>query len=130
MKDAAMNGLAPMRYSSNISVIKSFFFITNHNVYAWPAFSCCCRSELTPVSERKDQNPYRKLVRVTIRSYNISVINLNSSILLPFPFRGMGRMRPYPDLRGHRVRGGPMGMGPPPPPPPPHLRGPFPPIPR
>ncbi|XP_018528137.1 splicing factor 3B subunit 4 isoform X2 [Lates calcarifer] len=51
------------------------------------------------------------------------------------PMRGMGRMRPYPDLRGHhRGRGGPMGMGPPPPPPPPpppmHLRGPFPPMPR
>lgn len=36
-------------------------------------------------------------------------------------------MRPYPDLRGRRGRGGPMGMGPPPPPPPMHLRGPFPP---
>ncbi|KAI3363717.1 hypothetical protein L3Q82_001333 [Scortum barcoo] len=48
------------------------------------------------------------------------------------PMRGMRRMRPYPDLRGHRGRGGPMGMGPPPPPPPPpmHLRGPFPPMPR
>lgn len=44
-------------------------------------------------------------------------------------------MRPYPDLRGHRGRGGPMGMGPPPPPlppppPPMHFRGPFPPMPR
>ncbi|XP_067338804.1 splicing factor 3B subunit 4 isoform X2 [Channa argus] len=48
------------------------------------------------------------------------------------PMRGMVRMRPYPDLRGHRSRGGPVGMGPPPPPPPPppHLRGPFSPIPR
>ncbi|XP_078130948.1 uncharacterized protein LOC144533462 isoform X2 [Sander vitreus] len=47
------------------------------------------------------------------------------------PMRAMRRMRPYPDLRGHRGRGGPMGMGPPPPPPPPmHLRGPFPPMPR
>ncbi|KAM7367842.1 hypothetical protein PAMP_014113 [Pampus punctatissimus] len=45
------------------------------------------------------------------------------------PMRGMGRMRPYPDMRGHRGRGGPMGMGPPPPPPM-HLRGPFPPMPR
>ncbi|XP_063757964.1 cleavage and polyadenylation specificity factor subunit 6 isoform X2 [Eleginops maclovinus] len=44
------------------------------------------------------------------------------------PMRGMRRMRPYPDLRGHRGRGGPMGMGPPPPPPPMHLRGPFPPM--
>ncbi|KAM4633227.1 uncharacterized protein ACJ7VT_016682 [Polymixia lowei] len=46
--------------------------------------------------------------------------------------RGMGRMRPYPDIRGHRGgRGGPMGMGmgpPPPPPPPMHLRRPFPPM--
>ncbi|XP_062267883.1 uncharacterized protein si:ch211-51e12.7 isoform X1 [Platichthys flesus] len=47
------------------------------------------------------------------------------------PMRGMGRMRPYPDLRGHRGRCGPMGMGPPPPPMPPmHLRGLFPPLPR
>ncbi|XP_072299221.1 uncharacterized protein [Eucyclogobius newberryi] len=49
-----------------------------------------------------------------------------------FPqMRGMGRIRPYPDLRGHRGRG-PMYMGPPPLPPPPsmHLRGPFPPMPR
>ncbi|XP_031178051.1 histidine-rich glycoprotein isoform X1 [Sander lucioperca] len=47
------------------------------------------------------------------------------------PMRAMRRMRPYPDLRGHRGRGGPMGMGPPPPPPPSmHLRGPFPPMPR
>lgn len=51
------------------------------------------------------------------------------------PMRGMGRMRPYPDPRGHRGRG-PMGMGPPrmgpplPPPPPVHMRGPFPPMPR
>ncbi|XP_033999629.1 splicing factor 3B subunit 4 [Trematomus bernacchii] len=44
------------------------------------------------------------------------------------PMRGMRRMRPYPDMRGHRGRGGPMGMGPPPPPPPMHLRGPFPPM--
>ncbi|XP_020488536.2 actin nucleation-promoting factor WAS isoform X1 [Labrus bergylta] len=51
------------------------------------------------------------------------------------PMRGMRRMRPYPDLRGHRGRVGPMGMGPPPPPPlppppPMHLRSPFPPMPR
>ncbi|XP_069577792.1 histidine-rich glycoprotein isoform X2 [Brachyistius frenatus] len=54
------------------------------------------------------------------------------------PVRGMGRMRPYPDMRGHRGRGGPMCMGPPPPPRPPpplppppmHLRGPYPPMPR
>ncbi|XP_011489948.1 wiskott-Aldrich syndrome protein homolog isoform X2 [Oryzias latipes] len=48
--------------------------------------------------------------------------------------RGMGRMRPYPDMRGCRGRGGPVGMGPPfpppPPPPPMHLRGPLPPMPR
>ncbi|KAK9531494.1 hypothetical protein VZT92_010916 [Zoarces viviparus] len=45
------------------------------------------------------------------------------------PMRGMRRMRPYPDPRDHRGRGGPMGMGPPPPPlPPMHLRGPFPPM--
>lgn len=57
---------------------------------------------------------------------------------MPFCCRGMGRMRPYPDLRGHRGRGGPMGMGPPPPlpppppplPPPMHFRAPFPPMPR
>lgn len=46
---------------------------------------------------------------------------------LHFSCRGLRRMRPYPDLRGHRGRGGAMGMGPPPPPPPMHLRGPFPP---
>ncbi|XP_056284531.1 basic salivary proline-rich protein 2 isoform X2 [Pseudoliparis swirei] len=53
------------------------------------------------------------------------------------PMRGMRRMRPYPDPRNHRGRGGPMGMGgpmcmgPPPPfPPPMHMRGPFPPMPR
>ncbi|XP_034384057.1 basic salivary proline-rich protein 3 [Cyclopterus lumpus] len=47
------------------------------------------------------------------------------------PMRGMRRMRPYPDPRSHRGRGGPMCMGPPPPPPHPmHLRGPFPPMPR
>ncbi|XP_061563194.1 splicing factor 3B subunit 4 [Cololabis saira] len=47
------------------------------------------------------------------------------------PIRGLGRMQPYPDTRGHRGRCGPMGMGPPPPPPPPmHLRAPFPPMPR
>ncbi|KAL1246571.1 hypothetical protein QQF64_034578, partial [Cirrhinus molitorella] len=43
--------------------------------------------------------------------------------------RGMGRTWPYPDMRGRRGRGGPMGMnlGPPPPPPPPmHMRGPPP----
>lgn len=54
--------------------------------------------------------------------------------VLHFSCRGMRRMRPYPDVRGHRGRGGPMGMGPPPPPPPlpppMHLRGPFPPMPR
>ncbi|XP_028808811.1 formin-like protein 20 isoform X2 [Denticeps clupeoides] len=44
--------------------------------------------------------------------------------------RGMGRMRPYPDIRGRQGgRGCHMGMGPPPPPPPPmHLRGPYPPL--
>ncbi|XP_036066537.1 basic proline-rich protein isoform X1 [Oryzias melastigma] len=55
------------------------------------------------------------------------------------PMRGMGRMQPYPDMRGFRGRGGPVGMGPPfppplspppPPPPPMHLRGPLPPMPR
>ncbi|XP_070399107.1 uncharacterized protein si:ch211-51e12.7 isoform X3 [Nothobranchius furzeri] len=61
------------------------------------------------------------------------------------PMRGMGRIQPYPDMRGHQGRVGLMGMRPPPlppphhhlPPPPPHphihprhFRGPFPPMPR
>nr|XP_043905598.1 DNA-binding protein K10 isoform X3 [Solea senegalensis] len=51
------------------------------------------------------------------------------------PRRGMGRMHPYPDLRGHRGQGGPMCMGPPlplppPPLPPMHHRGTFPPMTR
>ncbi|XP_051976712.1 uncharacterized protein si:ch211-51e12.7 isoform X1 [Xyrauchen texanus] len=43
--------------------------------------------------------------------------------------RGMGRTWPYPDMRGRRGRGGPMGMhlGLPPPPPM-HMRGPYPPM--
>ncbi|XP_056098800.1 histidine-rich glycoprotein isoform X2 [Rhinichthys klamathensis goyatoka] len=43
--------------------------------------------------------------------------------------RGMGRTWPYPDMRGRRGRGGPMGMNLGPPPPPPHhmhMRGPPP----
>ncbi|XP_034018576.1 cleavage and polyadenylation specificity factor subunit 6 isoform X2 [Thalassophryne amazonica] len=47
------------------------------------------------------------------------------------PMRRMVRMRPYPELRGHRGRGGPMGMRPLPLPPlPMHFRDPFLPMPR
>nr|XP_057913221.1 uncharacterized protein si:ch211-51e12.7 isoform X2 [Doryrhamphus excisus] len=54
---------------------------------------------------------------------------INDGLMNGFsPMRAMGRMRPYPDPRGHRGRFGPIGMGPPPPPM--HLRGPFPPMPR
>ncbi|XP_051544461.1 basic salivary proline-rich protein 1-like [Myxocyprinus asiaticus] len=45
--------------------------------------------------------------------------------------RGIGRTWPYPDMRGRRGRGGPMGMHlglPPPPPPPMRMRGPPPPM--
>ncbi|TRY87194.1 hypothetical protein DNTS_031724, partial [Danionella cerebrum] len=58
----------------------------------------------------------------------------------PGPMRGRGRdgftngfshmrMWPYPDMRGRRGRGGPMGMSLGPPPPPMHMRGPPPPPP-